>query len=156
MIEQFRGQYGFLSNFAECQITYNGYTYPSTEHAFMAQKSLTEQVLHGNHPDCLRWVDWAEHCAISGLSAGEVKRQAREIELRSDWNEIKFKVMEDILRIKFNQEPFKSKLLATGNQYIQEGNTWGDKIWGVDLKTGEGENHLGKIIMKIRDELNSI
>jgi len=155
MILQFRGEYGYLSNFAECEIDYNGYVYPSTEHAFMAQKS-DEQVLHGDHPDKLKWIAWAEHCAIGGFSAGEIKRQAREVELRPDWNEVKLQVMEDVLRIKFNQEPFKSKLIATGTQEIQEGNSWGDKFWGVDLKTGVGENHLGKLLMKIRDELNSI
>ena len=32
-----------------------------------------------------------------------------------------------------------------------EGNTWGDRFWGVD--GGEGENHLGGLLMKIRLEL---
>lgn len=155
MIREFRKEYGFLSNFAECEIDYNGHTYPSTEHAFMAQKS-DEQVLHGDHPDKLKWIDWAEYCAISGKSAGDIKREAREVELRSDWNDVKLQIMEDVLRIKFNQEPFKSKLIATGTQEIQEGNTWKDLYWGVDLKTGVGENHLGKLLMKIRDEFNTV
>ena len=33
-----------------------------------------------------------------------------------------------------------------------EGNTWHDTFWGVDLKTGEGENHLGKILMALRKD----
>ena len=33
-----------------------------------------------------------------------------------------------------------------------EGNTWHDVYWGVDLCTGEGENHLGKILMAQRQE----
>lgn len=61
--------------------------------------------------------------------------------------------MENCLRQKFKQEPFKSKLLATGNIIIQEGNRWNDKFWGICLKTNQGENHLGKMIMKIREEL---
>ena len=36
---------------------------------------------------------------------------------------------------------------------LEEGNTWHDTFWGVDAKTGEGQNHLGKILMKIREEL---
>lgn len=32
-----------------------------------------------------------------------------------------------------------------------EGNTWGDKFWGVC--DGEGENHLGKLLMEVRAEL---
>ena len=40
--------------------------------------------------------------------------------------------------------------MATGDGQIEEGNNWGDRFWGtVD---GEGLNHLGKIIMRIRKE----
>ena len=45
------------------------------------------------------------------------------------------------------------QLLATGQKIIIEGNRWGDTCWGVDIRTGEGENRLGKILMKIRGEL---
>jgi hypothetical protein len=151
MIQQFRGAYGYLSNFAECEIEYNGFTYPSTEHAYMAQKS-DEQVQMGTTPENLKWVDWNEYCAVSGITAGQVKSFSREVELRSDWNEVKLQVMEDVLRIKFSQEPFKSKLISTGDEVIQEGNYWGDSFWGVDLKTGKGVNHLGKLLMQIRNE----
>ncbi|MBQ6221203.1 MAG: hypothetical protein IJJ44_01130 [Solobacterium sp.] len=34
-----------------------------------------------------------------------------------------------------------------------EGNTWNDRCWGVDIRTGTGQNHLGIILMKIRSEL---
>ena len=44
----------------------------------------------------------------------------------------------------------REKLLDTGNAELQEGNNWGDRYWGVDLKTGYGENRLGRIIMKVR------
>ena len=44
-------------------------------------------------------------------------------------------------------------LVATGDAIVIEGNTWRDTYWGVDLKTGEGENHLGKILMRVRSEL---
>ncbi len=55
---------------------------------------------------------------------------------------------------KFTQNPdLLSKLLATGDAELIEGNTWGDRVWGVDLYRGAGENHLGKILMRIRDEL---
>ena len=54
---------------------------------------------------------------------------------------------------KFNQEPYKSKLLNTENEFIQEGNMWNDKFWGVCLKTGKGENNLGRMIMDIRTKL---
>ena len=41
----------------------------------------------------------------------------------------------------------------TGNLVLEEGNGWHDTFWGVDLKTGEGENHLGRILMQVREEL---
>ncbi|MFM7853305.1 MAG: NADAR domain-containing protein [Flammeovirgaceae bacterium] len=63
------------------------------------------------------------------------------------------KVMQGCLRDKFQQEPYKSLLINTGDLYIQEGNRWGDKFWGVDLRTGKGLNTLGKLIMEIREEL---
>jgi len=49
----------------------------------------------------------------------------------------------------------RTLLKETGNQNIQEGNYWGDDYWGVDLKQNPnvGENHLGRLIMKIREEL---
>ncbi len=39
------------------------------------------------------------------------------------------------------------------NSLLQEGNRWGDTFWGVDLRTGKGENKLGKILMRVRKEL---
>ena len=58
-------------------------------------------------------------------------------------------------RKKYLQESLKSKLLSTGDCLLEEGNWWGDKFWGVDIKTREGENHLGKIIMQVREELRN-
>ena len=59
--------------------------------------------------------------------------------------------MEHFLTLKFSIPKFKKLLLATGDRYIEETNTWGDTFWGVC--NGKGENNLGKIIMKIRDTL---
>lgn len=46
-----------------------------------------------------------------------------------------------------------AKAKRRGRQIV-EGNTWGDAFWGVDSRTGEGENHLGQILMQVRSELN--
>jgi hypothetical protein len=74
--------------------------------------------------------------------------------MRPDWNDIKYSVMLDLVRQKFARGNWYSKkLLATGDAYIEEGNTWGDKYWGVDARTGVGENNLGCIIMIVRDSL---
>jgi predicted NAD-dependent protein-ADP-ribosyltransferase YbiA (DUF1768 family) len=64
--------------------------------------------------------------------------------------------MEDCLRQKFNKEPFRSQLKATGDAIIEEGNHWGDKFWGVCLRTKEGKNELGKLIIRIREDLKKV
>lgn len=69
-----------------------------------------------------------------------------------NWDDIKLEVMEECLRSKFSKNPFRAMLEATGEQLIEEGNIWSDTFWGVDLKTGKGDNNLGKLIMKIRKE----
>ncbi|MCY8564311.1 NADAR family protein [Bacillus sonorensis] len=56
------------------------------------------------------------------------------------------------MKAKFEQnDHLINKLLQTGESILIEGNTWGDKIWGVC--NGVGENKLGKILMKVRNEL---
>lgn len=39
---------------------------------------------------------------------------------------------------------------------VFEGNYWHDVFWGIDLKTREGENHLGIILMELRKELTAM
>ena len=60
--------------------------------------------------------------------------------------------MESILRVKFSDDKLKNKLIDTYPAELIEGNTWNDKFWGVDINTSIGENNLGKILMKLRDE----
>lgn len=138
MIKEFQGEYRWLSNFYPCSIILGGRDYPSVEHAYMSAKSDEE--------------DWKIFCA-STKSPGEVKRASRNIKLRADWDKIKIQVMKECLQQKYYEEPFYSKLRNTKDEYIQEGNNWGDTFWGVDLRTGKGQNTLGKLIMEIRDDI---
>ena len=74
--------------------------------------------------------------------------------LRGDWEEVKDNIMYEICKAKFTQnEDLKEKLLATGNDILEEGNTWGDRVWGT--VNGVGENRLGKILMRVREELRN-
>ena len=62
--------------------------------------------------------------------------------------------MYELCKAKFTQnEDLKEKLLATGNDILEEGNTWGDRVWGT--VNGVGENRLGKILMRVREELRN-
>lgn len=44
------------------------------------------------------------------------------------------------------------RLLDTGDLTLIEGNHWGDTFWGVDIRTGKGDNHLGMILMQVREQ----
>lgn len=136
MIDEFRGKYFFLSNFYSAPITYNGLTYLNNEAAFQAQKTI----------------DPMHREAFTKYDPSQAKRNGRRVTLRNNWEEIKFNVMYEICLAKFSQnEELKTKLLATGDEHLEEGNTWGDKIWGT--VNGDGQNNLGKILMQVREEL---
>lgn len=140
-IDSFRGDYGFLSNFHACRVEYQGIWYQNAEAAFQAQKCINEE----------------DKLGFCGLPAARAKRRGRQVLLRPDWETVKVGLMEEIVRAKFTQNPhLAEKLLATGRQQIAEGNTWGDTCWGVDARTGKGENHLGRILMKVREELGAV
>lgn len=140
-IDSFRGEYYFLSNFFPAEVTYNGHTYQNNEAAFQAQKTLNE----------------VERVAFTAMQPTQAKRRGRRVHLRQDWEQVKNGIMEDIVRAKFMQnEELKEQLLATGNAQLTEGNTWNDCYWGVDIRSGAGKNHLGKILMKVRAELQAL
>ena len=136
MINSFEGKYAFLSNFYEHPITEGGITFPSNEHYFQAMKVL----------------DPIDRVIISKAGTpGRAKRLGRSVQLRSDWEEIKLSVMENALRLKFADPELAAMLKATGDEELVEGNWWNDTYWGVC--NGVGQNHLGKLLMKIRAEL---
>ena len=136
MIISFRGTYYFLSNFYEASVTYQGITYKNNEAAFQAQKCLDDSMKR----------------TFSILSASKAKQLGRNVTLRKDWEKVKFSIMQEIVDAKFDQHPeLAAKLIMTGNEYLEEGNNWGDKVWGT--VNGIGQNNLGKILMKTRERL---
>ena len=138
MIIRFKDEYRWLSNFVEVEVEWEGRKYNSVEHAYQSAKSLDKE--------------WKRFCR-SDVSSGKVKRASRDIEIRDDWEAIKKSVMKNLLTQKFSDERYRSLLLTTGDTYIIEGNTWGDTFWGVDMKSGEGKNILGEMIMEIRSSI---
>lgn len=136
-IDYFRGEYGFLSNMYSAKTTWEGVTYPTSEHAFVASKTDNPFIR-------------ARIAAIK--QPGEAKVFGRTVKLCQGWNQNKFQIMYEIILAKFTQNGgLKEKLLATGTAELIEGNTWKDFTWGVC--DGQGENHLGKILMRVRKEL---
>jgi ribA/ribD-fused uncharacterized protein len=142
-ISAFRGPHDFLSNFYAADVELEGAEYPTIEHAFQAAKSL----------------DFAERRAVKNAkTASEAKRMGRKITRRADWFDVSLVVMENLVRQKFTRYPeLGAKLLETGNANLIEGNNWNDRFYGAVYDTTRnvwmGENHLGKILMKVREEL---
>lgn len=136
MITSFSGPYRFLSNFWIVNLRIGDMHFISAEHAYQAAKSLNPQ-------------DWMNISTIE--TPGGAKRAGRLLKIRPDWEEIKLDVMEIILREKFFNPELAHRLHETGDQELIEGNTWGDTYWGICRN--KGENHLGKLLMKIRKEL---
>jgi ribA/ribD-fused uncharacterized protein len=134
MINEFRGKYYFLSNFYEVPITYEGITYQNNEAAFQSAKVA----------------DYNKRLSFANLNPSQAKSKGRRVQLRHGWDLIKEEIMYEICKAKFEQnEELRQKLLDTGDQHLEEGNTWGDRIWGT--VNGKGQNKLGKILMRVRD-----
>lgn len=140
-ITSFEGEFRFLSNFWPCEIEYKGVLYPSLENAYQAAK----------------FVDESTRLKFTQCPPGIAKRKAKFYIRRDDWEDVKVTVMSALLIQKFisgiDCERLGDWLLRTGSRELIEGNTWGDKFWGVC--DGEGQNMLGVLLMQTRDTLRA-
>ena len=137
MIDLFRGKYGFLSNMYDAPFYEDGIKYPTVEHYVNAAKTLDPN---------------EKKRVMISKSPVDAKSAGKTVTLREDWDDVKLSIMEHAVRLKFQCNPkLAYRLIATGNEELVEGNWWHDTYWGVC--NGVGENHLGKILMKIREEL---
>ena len=139
VINDFHGEYFFLSNFSDSPIYYNGKLWPTVEHAFQAAKVDEETA----------------NRILVAPTPGAAKKLGRQGQMRPDWDEVRFKVMEECLMRKFLcNTDLLQKLLNTGDNELIEGNTWHDNIWGdcncPRCKDKHGQNMLGKTLMNIR------
>jgi len=136
-IDSFRDDYAFLSNFAYSPIRVNGQSYATVEHAYQSAKTKNP----------------AEREAIrTAWSPAQAKRLGNTCTKRKDWEDIRWEVMYLLCKAKYKPgSPLAAQLIATGDAQLIEGNYWNDTFWGVCK--GKGENHLGRILMTIRNEL---
>lgn len=135
-IDSFKGKYNFLSNFWPAQVHYDGITYPTVEHAYQAAKTTDLPM---------------RKAILTCLKAKDAKEAGQLMPLRKDWEEVKVHIMYQLVRDKFRDHGLAEQLLNTGDAELIEGNWWGDMFWGVC--NGKGENNLGKILMRVREEL---
>lgn len=149
VIYGFSNEYRFLSNFWPSPITFtillpsfdgiSKITAPTVEHAYQALK-------------CVKPRD--RDSILSAKTPGEAKKLGSKIRPRDDWDQVKMQIMHQLTHHKYTQNLDLAKLLmATGDAEIVEANWWGDTYWGVDRKTGKGDNRLGQLIMVIRADL---
>jgi len=136
IIDSFSAEFDFLSNFYPCRIEFEGEVYGSVEHAFQAGKSP----------------DRAYRRRVRELSAARAKQLGRQIKIPSDWGIRRLPLMLSLLKQKFEFKSDLEELLdATYPAILIEGNSWKDTFWGVC--NGKGENHLGKLLMQIREDI---
>lgn len=102
----------------------------------------------------MKTLDWRERRRIADMiHPGDAKWAGRRLAIRPDWDAIKTDVMLYPLRLKFKQPALRARLVSTGTAELVEGNRWNDKFWGVCLKTGQGDNWLGRLLMQVSDEV---
>jgi hypothetical protein len=143
-IDQFTGNYHYLSNFAASPMMVFDHVLETqvlvqtVEHGFQADKTVVPQ---------------ERKAILNAGSPGKAKALGRKASLRSDWENVKIARMRYWLRLKFQRPEFHERLLATGTAKLIEGNTWEDRFWGVC--GGKGQNWLGKLLMEIRQEYST-
>jgi ribA/ribD-fused uncharacterized protein len=131
-----------LDNFAPFGLTMDNEYFQTSEHAFQY----------------LKFVDTNKEVAESikkSFSPNDARSIAHENKASrlANWSDIKYEKMEEVLKLKVEQNPIvKECLLNTKDYLIAECCIDEDTDWGVD-NNNQGENHLGKTWMKIRDEL---
>lgn len=139
---EIRGFFGekcrFLSNFYKTSVWFEGLLYPSSEAAYQAAK-----------------VDEDSRKEFLVCTAAESKKLWKKLPpmfTAEQWDLVKYDTMSEIVFEKFVRNlGLRKKLIETGNRYLEETNHWSDVYWGVDYKTGIGENQLGKLLMKVRE-----
>jgi len=134
-------EYYVFSNFSSFAVKWKGKLWPTSEHAYQASRFI------GENPKIVEKI-------FKAKSADEAYKIAQE-NLKDDFDQYgdaDIKNMEDIVRHKLKQNPYVAhKLIQTGEREIVEDSPK-DSFWGWGAKRN-GRNELGKIWMKLRDEI---
>jgi len=156
MINWFRDEFAFLSNFHLVKLTYGTYSkrrmgvpvevpgvYSSVEHAFQAAKTLDLEM---------------RYTVSMAPSARAAKVFGRQLSLRPEWEQKRLDIMRELLRLKFPPGSNLARMLIlTDPESLEEGNKWHDNFWGrchCPRCAGKGgQNWLGKMLMELRTSL---
>lgn len=134
--------YGCFSNFSPHPIVMAGVEWATSEHYYQAQKFMGTV----DEPMCERIF-----AALTPEDAAALGRDRTRM-VRPDWEQVKCGVMYEVVRAKFlTHLDIQAILIGTGTEMIIE-NSPTDCFWGCGVDR-DGENHLGRILMRVRSEL---
>ena len=132
----------FLSNFSPSPIVVNGLWFPTVEHAYQSFKAKD---------------DTAREWIRTAPTPREAQRRGRATDKKDTFDHDKLVIMNFLLKLKFENPVLGTKLLATEEKYLIEGNYWHDNFWGDcycdHCRTIHGENWLGKLLMQRRTKV---
>lgn len=135
--------YGAFSNLFRRAMIFEGREYPTAEHAYQAGKARKEAVRE--------WILSAPSPSLVAMAAHGLYTW----DIASNWSQIKFDRMRDVLQAKFTQhEDLKELLLSTGDaRLVEAGRTDNpvNRTWGE--VNGKGLNMLGVLLMEVREEI---
>jgi len=146
----------FLSNFYPVKIKFAGIDFHTSEQLFMFLKAKYFE------DD-----EMADRIATEGQEPAVAKKLGRQVKgfNNEDWEGAREDMMYIACQRKFMDDELFKQLLATGDKVLVEGSPV-DKIWGVGLKydseeildeeNWDGLNLLGKVLMKVRDDIKRI
>lgn len=144
---------GPFSNFVTADITYRGYSFQTTEQAFMYAKAVE----FNDEETAIKLLD-------PTLDPWDAKKLGREVKNYVDrvWSQVRYTRMLEVNRLKYKDPTYAKLLLATGNKMLVECNPR-DTVWGIGLSETDpdavnksrwkGQNLLGEVLMQIRKEL---
>jgi N-glycosidase YbiA len=134
--------YGCFSNFSLHEIHIQNLDWPTVEHYYQAQKLVGTR----------------EHYLIETIRACPTPKDAAKIgrdrsrTIRDDWENVKIPIMREAVLIKFlTHLDIQQVLLETGDRELVEDSPV-DYYWGCG-KDKTGLNHLGKILMSVRQQI---
>jgi len=138
----FSGAFDPLNNWSAHAVKIWGKLFPTVEHGYHYRKftetnpTLAITILQAPSP-------WA------ALQIGRKHKDKR----RRDWGTVKVGIMTELVRAKVAQnEDVRICLLKTGGKKIVENSPW-NSFWGSG-QNGNGQNHMGRILMLVREELS--
>ena len=134
--------YGCFSNFSLHSNEMHNTLWATVEHYYQAQKFLgspDEEVM-----PLIYQASTPEEAAALG--------RCSTYQIRSDWETAKTQVMREAVHKKFLTHcDIREILLSTGSQLLIEDSP-NDYFWGCGANK-TGKNHLGQILMTVREEL---